>query len=141
MDLCNASSREEGCSKRSGTAGEPFEMVQIGTNASTARHSRKLVPFTENGTEGCSTEMHPPLWWPYREKLFGARCWFQVRPLEKACRVLLFACTLWRLHLLHVTPPVVLLSGFLDPEKKLFSHRILSRDECIDPYSKTGNLR
>lgn len=31
--------------------------------------------------------------------------------------------------------------GFLDPEKKLFSHRILSRDECIDPFSKTGNLR
>ncbi|XP_053571820.1 RNA polymerase II subunit A C-terminal domain phosphatase [Bombina bombina] len=34
-----------------------------------------------------------------------------------------------------------LMSGFLDPEKKLFSHRILSRDECIDPFSKTGNLR
>ncbi|XP_051245866.1 RNA polymerase II subunit A C-terminal domain phosphatase isoform X2 [Dicentrarchus labrax] len=33
------------------------------------------------------------------------------------------------------------IAGFLDPEKKLFSHRILSRDECIDPYSKTGNLR
>uniref|UniRef100_A0ACB8FCM0 Uncharacterized protein n=1 Tax=Sphaerodactylus townsendi TaxID=933632 RepID=A0ACB8FCM0_9SAUR len=33
------------------------------------------------------------------------------------------------------------LKGFLDPEKKHFSHRILSRDECIDPYSKTGNLR
>lgn len=32
-------------------------------------------------------------------------------------------------------------TGFLDPEKKLFSHRILSRDECIDPFSKTGNLR
>ncbi|KAG1947434.1 RNA polymerase II subunit A C-terminal domain phosphatase [Pimephales promelas] len=32
-------------------------------------------------------------------------------------------------------------TGFLDPEKKLFSHRIMSRDECIDPYSKTGNLR
>ncbi|KAJ8334242.1 hypothetical protein SKAU_G00398810 [Synaphobranchus kaupii] len=32
------------------------------------------------------------------------------------------------------------IAGFLDPEKKLFSHRILSRDECIDPYSKTGNL-
>uniref|UniRef100_A0A4W5QFY3 protein-serine/threonine phosphatase n=1 Tax=Hucho hucho TaxID=62062 RepID=A0A4W5QFY3_9TELE len=31
--------------------------------------------------------------------------------------------------------------GFLDPEMKLFSHRILSRDECIDPFSKTGNLR
>ncbi|ETE70664.1 RNA polymerase II subunit A C-terminal domain phosphatase [Ophiophagus hannah] len=33
------------------------------------------------------------------------------------------------------------LKAFLDSEKKLFSHRILSRDECIDPYSKTGNLR
>ncbi|KAG1947436.1 RNA polymerase II subunit A C-terminal domain phosphatase [Pimephales promelas] len=33
------------------------------------------------------------------------------------------------------------IAGFLDPEKKLFSHRIMSRDECIDPYSKTGNLR
>lgn len=33
------------------------------------------------------------------------------------------------------------IAGFLDPEKKLFSHRILSRDECIDPFSKTGNLR
>ncbi|XP_053101821.1 RNA polymerase II subunit A C-terminal domain phosphatase isoform X2 [Hemicordylus capensis] len=33
------------------------------------------------------------------------------------------------------------IAGFLDPEKKLFSHRILSRDECIDPDSKTGNLR
>ncbi|XP_076013284.1 RNA polymerase II subunit A C-terminal domain phosphatase isoform X2 [Genypterus blacodes] len=33
------------------------------------------------------------------------------------------------------------IAGFLDPKKKLFSHRILSRDECIDPFSKTGNLR
>uniref|UniRef100_A0AAY5EH88 RNA polymerase II subunit A C-terminal domain phosphatase n=1 Tax=Electrophorus electricus TaxID=8005 RepID=A0AAY5EH88_ELEEL len=33
------------------------------------------------------------------------------------------------------------IAGFLDPEKNLFSHRILSRDECIDPFSKTGNLR
>uniref|UniRef100_A0A672N991 RNA polymerase II subunit A C-terminal domain phosphatase n=1 Tax=Sinocyclocheilus grahami TaxID=75366 RepID=A0A672N991_SINGR len=32
------------------------------------------------------------------------------------------------------------IAGFLDPEKKLFSHRIMSRDECIDPFSKTGNL-
>lgn len=37
--------------------------------------------------------------------------------------------------------PFCLFLGFLDPEKKLFSHRILSRDECIDPFSKTGNLR
>ncbi|XP_019946370.2 RNA polymerase II subunit A C-terminal domain phosphatase [Paralichthys olivaceus] len=33
------------------------------------------------------------------------------------------------------------IAGFLDPKKNFFSHRILSRDECIDPFSKTGNLR
>jgi RNA polymerase II subunit A-like phosphatase len=33
------------------------------------------------------------------------------------------------------------IAGFLDPKKKLFSHRILSQDECVDPFSKTGNLR
>lgn len=44
-------------------------------------------------------------------------------------------------HLRHMTVSCFLFKGFLDPEKKLFSHRILSRDECIDPFSKTGNLR
>uniref|UniRef100_A0A8C4QL36 RNA polymerase II subunit A C-terminal domain phosphatase n=1 Tax=Eptatretus burgeri TaxID=7764 RepID=A0A8C4QL36_EPTBU len=33
------------------------------------------------------------------------------------------------------------IAGFLDPEKKFFSHRILSRDECINPFTKTGNLK
>ena len=32
------------------------------------------------------------------------------------------------------------IAEILDPEKKLFSHRILSRDECFDPQLKTGNL-
>lgn len=29
----------------------------------------------------------------------------------------------------------------IDPEGKFFSHRILSRDECVDPHSKKANLR
>uniref|UniRef100_UPI00358FEBAD RNA polymerase II subunit A C-terminal domain phosphatase n=1 Tax=Myxine glutinosa TaxID=7769 RepID=UPI00358FEBAD len=33
------------------------------------------------------------------------------------------------------------IAGFLDPEKRFFSHRILSRDECINPFTKTGNLK
>ncbi|XP_030203510.1 RNA polymerase II subunit A C-terminal domain phosphatase isoform X1 [Gadus morhua] len=50
-----------------------------------------------------------------------------------------------KLYELHVftfgsRPYAHTIAGFLDPEKKLFSHRILSRDECIDPFSKTGNL-
>ena len=33
------------------------------------------------------------------------------------------------------------IAEILDPGKKLFSHRILSRDECFDPQLKTGNLK
>ncbi|XP_065204800.1 RNA polymerase II subunit A C-terminal domain phosphatase [Planococcus citri] len=33
------------------------------------------------------------------------------------------------------------ITRFLDPDGKLFSHRILSRDECFDPNSKTANLK
>ncbi|XP_072024665.1 RNA polymerase II subunit A C-terminal domain phosphatase-like [Amphiura filiformis] len=32
------------------------------------------------------------------------------------------------------------IAGFLDPDKRFFSHRILSRDECFDQNSKTANL-
>ncbi|RVE44889.1 hypothetical protein evm_010436 [Chilo suppressalis] len=32
-------------------------------------------------------------------------------------------------------------SDLLDPEKKFFSHRILSRDECFDPRTKAANLK
>jgi TFIIF-interacting CTD phosphatase-like protein len=28
----------------------------------------------------------------------------------------------------------------LDSNKSFFSHRILSRDECVDPFHKSGNL-
>ncbi|XP_050440230.1 RNA polymerase II subunit A C-terminal domain phosphatase [Adelges cooleyi] len=33
------------------------------------------------------------------------------------------------------------ITHILDPEGKLFSHRVLSRDECFNPNSKTGNLK
>lgn len=29
----------------------------------------------------------------------------------------------------------------LDPEKKLFSDRVISRDECFDPHSKAPRLK
>lgn len=32
------------------------------------------------------------------------------------------------------------IATILDPERKYFSHRILSRDECFDSRSKTANL-
>ncbi|XP_063441767.1 RNA polymerase II subunit A C-terminal domain phosphatase-like isoform X1 [Mytilus trossulus] len=33
------------------------------------------------------------------------------------------------------------IARYLDPEEKYFSHRILSRDECFNPNSKTANLK
>lgn len=33
------------------------------------------------------------------------------------------------------------IAELLDPTKEYFYHRILSRDECFDPTSKTGNLK
>ncbi|ELT96883.1 hypothetical protein CAPTEDRAFT_23527, partial [Capitella teleta] len=33
------------------------------------------------------------------------------------------------------------IAKLLDPDGKYFSHRILSRDECFNPTSKTGNLK
>ncbi|XP_026822640.1 RNA polymerase II subunit A C-terminal domain phosphatase isoform X1 [Rhopalosiphum maidis] len=33
------------------------------------------------------------------------------------------------------------ITHILDPKGKLFSHRVLSRDECFNPNSKTGNLK
>ncbi|XP_039253889.2 RNA polymerase II subunit A C-terminal domain phosphatase-like isoform X1 [Styela clava] len=33
------------------------------------------------------------------------------------------------------------IADFIDKEKKYFAHRILSRDECIHPFKKSGNLR
>lgn len=32
-------------------------------------------------------------------------------------------------------------ASLLDKDGILFSHRILSRDECFDPASKTANLK
>ena len=35
----------------------------------------------------------------------------------------------------------VAVTRILDPERKLFSDRVISRDECFDPHSKALRLR
>ena len=147
MNLCNALSQGEGCSGRSDAAGDLSEMVQNDSNASTVIFNRKWVPFTENGMKDNSTKMLLTLWWSYPSlgtanslvmtaAVFQCSC--QKQPTECFCLPVIYESCIY-LNVFSLS--VVLLSGFLDPEKKLFSHRILSRDECIDPYSKTGNLR
>ena len=33
------------------------------------------------------------------------------------------------------------IAGIIDPEKRYFSSRVISRDECVDPTSKVLRLR
>ncbi|XP_022082329.1 RNA polymerase II subunit A C-terminal domain phosphatase-like isoform X2 [Acanthaster planci] len=53
------------------------------------------------------------------------------------------AATLYELHIFTMGARLYAhtIASYLDPEKKYFSHRILSRDECFDPNLKTANLR
>ncbi|XP_064640607.1 RNA polymerase II subunit A C-terminal domain phosphatase-like [Lineus longissimus] len=51
--------------------------------------------------------------------------------------------TMYELHIctFGVRMYAHMIARHLDPEGKLFSHRILSRDECFDHQSKTANLK
>ncbi|XP_033626531.1 RNA polymerase II subunit A C-terminal domain phosphatase-like [Asterias rubens] len=74
----------------------------------------------------------------------GARHpWYhtKMRPGYKA--FLQKASSLYELHIFTMGARLYAhtIAAYLDPEKKYFSHRILSRDECFDPNSKTANLR
>lgn len=70
----------------------------------------------------------------------GSRLFTKLRPytyefLEKISKLYeLHICTFGTRLYAHK------IAEILDPNKKLFSHRILSRDECFDPNKKTGNL-
>lgn len=64
----------------------------------------------------------------------------RVRPGTEA-----FLETISKLYELHIVTfgarmYAHVIADILDNKKKFFSHRILSRDECFDPRSKTANL-
>ena len=57
-----------------------------------------------------------------------------------------FLQTVSRLFELHVFTMATkdyayAVTQILDPEKKLFSDRVISRDECFDPHSKAPRLK
>ncbi|XP_004922411.1 RNA polymerase II subunit A C-terminal domain phosphatase isoform X1 [Bombyx mori] len=71
----------------------------------------------------------------------GRWCHTRLRPrtqefLESAAKNYeLHICTFGARQYAHAV------AELLDPEKKYFSHRILSRDECFDPRTKAANLK
>ncbi|VVC97019.1 unnamed protein product [Leptidea sinapis] len=71
----------------------------------------------------------------------GRWCHTRLRPrtkefLESAAKIYeLHVCTFGVRQYAHA------IADLLDPEKKFFSHRILSRDECFDARTKSANLK
>lgn len=71
----------------------------------------------------------------------GRWCHTRLRPrtklfLESASKNFeLHVCTFGARQYAHAV------AELLDPEKKYFSHRILSRDECFDARTKAANLK
>ncbi|XP_012251534.2 RNA polymerase II subunit A C-terminal domain phosphatase [Athalia rosae] len=80
----------------------------------------------------------------YHFQLYGPHSpWYHTR-LRPGTRDFLSAMS--RLYELHICTfgarnYAHTVAGLLDKDGMLFSHRILSRDECFDPASKTANLK
>lgn len=80
----------------------------------------------------------------YHFQLYGSNSpWYHTRLRPGALQFLakmhpyyeLHICTFGARNYAHM------IAQFLDQDKKLFSHRILSRDECFNATSKTDNLK
>ncbi|XP_006819784.1 RNA polymerase II subunit A C-terminal domain phosphatase-like [Saccoglossus kowalevskii] len=69
--------------------------------------------------------------------------WFHTRIRPKCKEFLEKISKLYELHIFTFGARLYahMIAGFIDPDKKLFSHRIVSRDECFDASSKTANLQ
>ncbi|XP_070575591.1 RNA polymerase II subunit A C-terminal domain phosphatase-like [Ptychodera flava] len=69
--------------------------------------------------------------------------WFHTRVRPRCKAFLEKISKLYELHIFTFGARLYahMIAGCIDPDKKLFSHRILSRDECFDPNSKTANLK
>ncbi|XP_023218409.1 RNA polymerase II subunit A C-terminal domain phosphatase-like [Centruroides sculpturatus] len=80
----------------------------------------------------------------YHFQLYGSHTpWYhtRIRPGVES-----FLDSMSKLYELHICtfgarPYAHKIANLLDPNGKYFSHRILSRDECFNPNSKTGNLK
>lgn len=76
-------------------------------------------------------------------QLYGSRSpWYHTRLRPRTAEFLASISQLYELHICTFGARMYAhtIARFLDPDGKYFSHRILSRDECFDPRSKTANM-
>ena len=76
-------------------------------------------------------------------QLYGSKSpWYHTRIRPGTAEFLQRISKLYELHICTFGARLYAhtIAAFLDPDKKYFSHRILSRDECFDARSKTANM-
>ncbi|XP_076041631.1 RNA polymerase II subunit A C-terminal domain phosphatase-like isoform X2 [Oratosquilla oratoria] len=78
----------------------------------------------------------------YHFKLVRNGPWYHTRLRPFTRKFLESMAKLYELHIctFGVREYAHYIANFLDPDQKLFGQRILSRNECLDPMSKKGNL-
>lgn len=80
----------------------------------------------------------------YHFQLYGPKSpWYHTRLRPGTHNFLKNMSSLFELHIctFGARNYAHMIAMFLDQDGKYFSHRILSRDECFDPTSKTANLK
>merc|ERR1719510_1066433 len=93
-----------------------------------------LVDLDQTLIHTTNDEIPPNLKDVYHFQLYGSKSpWYHTRIRPGTAEFLQKISELYELH-------ICTFAAFLDPDKKYFSHRILSRDECFDARSKTANM-
>jgi len=109
-------------------------------------HSRKLVLLVDLDQTVIHTtndDIPPNLKDVHHFQLYGERSpWYHTRIRPGTFEFLKKISSLYELHICTFGARLYAhtIAAFLDPDKKYFSHRILSRDECFDARSKTANM-
>jgi len=110
------------------------------------RKSRKLVLLVDLDQTLIHTtndNIPPNIKDVYHFQLYGPRSpWYHTRIRPGTASFLATISTMYELHICTFGARMYAhtIAAFLDPDGKYFSHRILSRDECFDPRSKTANM-
>ncbi|KAK7083969.1 RNA polymerase II [Halocaridina rubra] len=101
-----------------------------------------LVDLDQTLIHTTNDNIPPELKDVYHFQLHPAGPWYHTRLRPHTKEFLEKMSKLFELHIctFGVREYAHYIAHFLDPEAKLFSQRILSRNECLDPMSKKANL-
>merc|ERR1719414_961462 len=102
-----------------------------------------LVDLDQTLIHTTNDDVPPKLPNVYHFQLYGPGSpWYHTRIRPGTAAFLQKISKLYELHICTFGARLYAhqIAKFLDPGGKFFSHRILSRDECFDPRSKTANM-